>query len=41
VDGDVDAGLSDLEAPAGAKIHDLRWWTAALKTARSRVLTKR
>src|SRR5713101_3543185 len=34
--GDVDAGLAELEAPAGALIDDLLWWTAALKTARAR-----
>src|SRR3981189_3691011 len=33
--GDVDAGLAQLEAPAGTLIDDLLWWTAALKTARS------
>jgi len=33
--GDVDAGLAALEAPAGAMIDDLLWWTAALKTARA------
>ena len=33
--GDVDAGLAELEAPAGAMIEDLLWWTAALKTARA------
>jgi hypothetical protein len=33
--GDVDAGLAELEATAGAMIHDLLWWTAALKTART------
>ena len=33
--GDVEAGLSELETPAGAMIHDLLWWTAALKTARA------
>jgi NAD(P)H-dependent FMN reductase len=33
--GDVDAGLAELETPAGAMIHDLLWWTAALKTARA------
>jgi NAD(P)H-dependent FMN reductase len=33
--GDVDAGLAELEAPAGAMIDDLMWWTAALKTARA------
>jgi hypothetical protein len=32
--GDVDAGLKELEAPAGVMIQDLLWWTAALKTAR-------
>ena len=32
--GDVDAGLAELEAPAGALIDDLLWWTAALKRAR-------
>ena len=32
--GDIDAGLAELEAPAGAMIDDLLWWTAALKTAR-------
>jgi NAD(P)H-dependent FMN reductase len=32
--GDVDAGLGQLEASAGALIDDLLWWTAALKTAR-------
>ena len=33
--GDVDAGLAELEKPAGAMIDDLLWWTAALKTARA------
>jgi len=33
--GDVDAGLAELEAPAGAMIDDLLWWTAALKSARA------
>jgi hypothetical protein len=33
--GDVDAGLAELEAPAGTLIDDLLWWTAALKTARA------
>jgi hypothetical protein len=33
--GDVDAGLAELEARAGALIDDLLWWTAALKTARA------
>ena len=32
---DVDAGLAQLEEPAGAMIDDLLWWTAALKTARA------
>ena len=35
--GDVEAGLAELEAPAGAMIDDLLWWTAALKTARAGV----
>jgi len=35
--GDVDAGLAELETPAGAMIDDLLWWTAALKTARTSV----
>jgi len=34
--GDVDAGLAELTASAGAMIDDLLWWTAALKTARAR-----
>src|SRR5437867_1304581 len=34
--GDVDAGLAELEASAGAMIDDLLWWTAALKAARAR-----
>ena len=34
--GDVEAGLAQLEQPAGAMIDDLLWWTAALKTARGR-----
>ena len=33
--GDVDAGLAELGASAGAMIDDLLWWTAALKTARA------
>lgn len=33
--GDVGAGLAELDAPAGAMIDDLLWWTAALKTARA------
>jgi NAD(P)H-dependent FMN reductase len=32
--GDVDKGLSELEAPANTMIDDLLWWTEALKTAR-------
>ncbi|HEV3312325.1 MAG TPA: NAD(P)H-dependent oxidoreductase [Chloroflexota bacterium] len=32
--GDVNAGLAELEGPAGIMIEDLLWWTAALKTAR-------
>jgi len=35
--GDVEAGLAELEAPAGAMIDDLLWWTAALKSARPSV----
>ena len=35
--GDVDAGLAELETPADAMIHDLLWWTAALKAARIRL----
>jgi hypothetical protein len=35
--GDVEAGLTELEAPAGAMIHDLLWWTTALKAARASV----
>jgi NAD(P)H-dependent FMN reductase len=34
--GDVDAGLAELEAPAGALLDDLLSWTAALKAARAR-----
>jgi hypothetical protein len=34
--GDVEAGLAELEAPAGALIDDLLWWTGALKAARAR-----
>jgi len=34
--GDVDAGLTALEAPAKAMIDDLLWWVAALKSARER-----
>jgi NAD(P)H-dependent FMN reductase len=33
--GDVDAGLAELERPAGIMIDDLLWWTAALKKARA------
>jgi NAD(P)H-dependent FMN reductase len=33
--GDVDSGLAELAAPAGAVIDDLLWWTAALKKARA------
>ena len=33
--GDVDAGLAELEVPAGTLIDDLLWWTAALKAARA------
>jgi NAD(P)H-dependent FMN reductase len=33
--GDVDAGLAELEVPAGALLDDLLWWTAALKAARA------
>lgn len=33
--GDVEAGLAELEVPAGTLIDDLLWWTAALKTARA------
>jgi NAD(P)H-dependent FMN reductase len=32
--GDVDKGLSELEASANTMIDDLLWWTEALKTAR-------
>ena len=35
--GDVDAGLAELEGPAGTFIDDLLWWTATLKTARASV----
>src|SRR5712671_398529 len=34
--GDVDTGLAELAAPAGALIDDLLWWTEALKAARTR-----
>ena len=33
--GDVEAGLAELEAPAGKMIDDLLWWTTALKAARA------
>jgi NAD(P)H-dependent FMN reductase len=33
---DVDAGLAELDAVSEAMIDDLLWWTAALKTARTR-----
>jgi NAD(P)H-dependent FMN reductase len=33
--GDVDAGLTELEASAKVMIDDLLWWTEALKTARA------
>jgi hypothetical protein len=33
--GNVEAGLAELETPAGTLIDDLLWWTAALKTARA------
>lgn len=32
--GDVEAGLSELGAPAGVMIDQLLWWTNALKAAR-------
>jgi NAD(P)H-dependent FMN reductase len=35
--GDVEAGLAELGAPAGALIDDLLWWTATLKSARGSV----
>jgi NAD(P)H-dependent FMN reductase len=34
--GDVEAGLAELEAPAGVLIDDLLWWTETLKEARGR-----
>ncbi len=34
-DGDVEAGLAELEGAARALIDDLLWWTAALKKARA------
>ncbi|MGB5184070.1 MAG: FMN reductase, partial [Xanthobacteraceae bacterium] len=33
--GDVNAGLTELEATAKTMIDDLLWWTAALKAARA------
>lgn len=33
--GDVEAGLTELAAPANAMIDDLLWWTTALKAARA------
>jgi NAD(P)H-dependent FMN reductase len=33
--GNVEAGLAELDALAGAMIEDLLWWTAALKHARA------
>src|SRR3989454_10018717 len=33
--GDVEAGLAELQAPAGALIDDLLWWTATLKAGRA------
>ena len=33
--GNVEAGLAELETPAGTLIDDLLWWTAALKAARA------
>ena len=39
--GDVDAGLAELAAPAGAMIDDLLWWTAALKAARTSASSSR
>ena len=33
--GDVDAGLAELEGPAGIMLDDLLWWTTTLKTART------
>ena len=35
--GDVDESLGQLEAPAGAMLEDLLWWTLALKAARAGV----
>ena len=36
--GDVDAGLTELEAPAKTMIDDLLWWSEALKAAREKTL---
>ena len=36
--GDVDAGLTELEAPAKTMIDDLLWWSDALKAAREKTL---
>jgi NAD(P)H-dependent FMN reductase len=36
--GDVDAGLTELEASAKIMIDDLLWWTEALKAAREKTL---
>jgi NAD(P)H-dependent FMN reductase len=36
--GNVEAGLAELETPAGAMIDDLLWWTEALKAARARAV---
>ena len=33
--GDVEASLAELQAPAGALIDDLLWWTATLKAGRA------
>jgi hypothetical protein len=33
--GDVNAGLTELEATAKTMIDDLLWWTEALKAARA------
>ena len=34
--GDVEAGLAELEAPAGVMIDDLLWWTETLKAGRQK-----
>ena len=36
--GDVDAGLTELEAAAKTMIDDLLWWSEALKAAREKTL---